>query len=418
MNELGSVLSLCWRDNDAVACTRFGALILEKAKILTDCGMVVSIKTRHELCSEVRCSAVLDFLNLMSGSCDPLCRLVSLGLGAEDSNDEAKVDHDEDKQVQAASSELKDLDNRAQSSQTLRYMLLNDLRLPRKVAKSWHDLLLTLLAVPNFKAALANAYVDTYTSVTSEYAHGIGVFEKSAYTLSVQFLNRVTYVEDLVKERDLLGCLIRSLLGTLSVARTTGLSLLNKKQFADMGFSQFSSHAANISDVLDFQTMALVYRNPIQLRASLNIEDVSDEAIQHTTRPRINPVLDTRHSVISQRRYGPCVSDLKCVLNVPGVARLFSSLPKSKLDIDMKRNLLSKPCTLDAWIEMLTVCQNMDLQRWRRREEGHVEQEPREWVGAFNAGIAIGSLYERLLNWEGKEDICTTIVNISFKTPL
>ena len=47
----------------------------------------------------------------------------------------------------------------------------------------------------------------------------MGILEKSSYTLSVQFLNRVTYVQDLVRERDLLGCLGQSLLETLSVAR-------------------------------------------------------------------------------------------------------------------------------------------------------------------------------------------------------
>jgi hypothetical protein len=209
MEELGPVLSACWKDGDELACTRFGALILEKAKLLTGRGMVVSIKTRWELCRELRCSAILEFLNLMSGSCDPLCRLVSVGLGAkDDTNNTAAGLKEDDGNVKMNDESRIALANHPNH---LSIMLQNDLKLPRKIAKSWHDLLLTLLAVPNFKAALANAYVDTYAAVTSEYAHGIGIFEKSSYTLSVQFLNRVTYVEDLVRERDLLGCLVRSL---------------------------------------------------------------------------------------------------------------------------------------------------------------------------------------------------------------
>lgn len=409
MHELGPVLSSCWKDDDDLACTRFGALMLEKAKILIDCGMVVSIKTRHELCREVRCAAVLEFLNLMSSSCDPLCRLVTVGLGASDSNSDVDddTDHGGDANMQDNPVNSKGMNKMDESSQTLRSMLLNDLRLPRKVAKSWHDLLLTLLAVPNFKAALANAYVDTYASVTSEYAHGIGIFEKSAYTLSVQFLNRVTYVEQLVKERDLLGCLIRSLFGTLSVARKTGIQYTDGSKII-MENTQFSSIINDMNDVLDLYSNALASRMPFQWRPVSNITDNNNKLIQQGTTARINPVLDANHSVIVQRRYGPCVSDLKCVLNVPGVARLVSSLPRSRIDNSMRRCSVAKPCILDAWINLLSICQNMDFQRWRRTEEGHVEQEPREWVGAFNAGIAIGSLYERILNWEDLDDSTNT----------
>ena len=32
---------------------------------------------------------------------------------------------------------------------------------------------------------------------------------------------------------------------------------------------------------------------------------------------------------------------------------------------------------------------------------GHVESEHRGWVGAFNTSNSLGSVFERLLNWEG-----------------
>jgi hypothetical protein len=35
--------------------------------------------------------------------------------------------------------------------------------------------------------------------------------------------------------------------------------------------------------------------------------------------------------------------------------------------------------------------------------QGHVEDESRGWVGAFNASISLGSLFERLLGWEDEE---------------
>jgi hypothetical protein len=256
--------------------------------------------------------------------------------------------------------------------------------------------LLTLLAVPNFKAALANAYVDTYSAVTSEYAQGIGIFDKSSYTLSVQFLNRVTYVEDLVKQRDLLGCLVRSLFATLSVARKKNSNIIDGSTAQISVSNRSAAWTINmIHDVIDD------YLNPLGPRTTSPAwglrRDERKEPV-HSTPSRLNPILDPLHPVLSHRRYGPCVSDLKCVLNVPGVARLFSSIPKHKLS----ESPIQKPCLLDAWIHTLSLMQNMDGQRWRREEEGHVDQEPRDWVGAFNAGIAIGSLYERILSWEGK----------------
>jgi hypothetical protein len=154
----------------------------------------------------------------------------------------------------------------------------------------------------------------------------------------------------------------------------------------------------------DFQN-PLGPRTPPQWRSIFGRDEEWEDQIvpDHVTATRLNAALDPLHPVLSHRRYGPCVSDLKCVLNVPGVSRLFSSLPNTKVEKDNQPIPFLKPCLLDAWINLLYICQNMDRQRWRREEEGHVEQEPRDWVGAFNADIAIGSLFERLLSWEGKE---------------
>lgn len=149
--------------------------------------------------------------------------------------------------------------------------------------------------------------------------------ERSGFTLSVQFLNRVTYVVDLVQGRDLMGKLGKSLLETLLVASRS----------------------------------------------------------QH-----LNGRLNPNHFVLTHRRYSPCISDLKCVLNVKGMPRLFACKGGT---------------FLEDWISVLGASQFMDPQSWRHWVHGHVEDESRGWVGAFNASISLGSLFERLLGWEDDE---------------
>ena len=72
--------------------------------------------------------------------------------------------------------------------------------------------------------SLTNSFVYDlifFFSVTSEYARGVGLIERSSYTLSVQFLNRKSYVTDLVRERRLIANLFLCLYEILSLATTT-----------------------------------------------------------------------------------------------------------------------------------------------------------------------------------------------------
>jgi hypothetical protein len=276
----------CWLDGDMVASSRIGSVLLGKATRLARDGLVCSIATRTELQFEQRAVAVLQWLLELARSCDPLCQTVAESILPE---------------------------------RHLVPMLRSDFKLSAHITNAWHSLLLNLLAVPAFKSHLAAAYCDTYRYVTAEYAGGMGVLERSGYTLSVQFLNRVTYVVGLVQGRDLLGKLGKSLLETLSVAITST--------------------------------------------------------------ERLNP----NHFVLTHRRYSPCISDLKCVLNVKGMARVFAS---------------SAGSFLEDWIGSLSLAQFMDGVVWRTMSQGHVEIEPRGWVGAFNASISLGSLFERLLSWD------------------
>jgi hypothetical protein len=290
--QVGRTNVQLWMEGDSAQSSRIGAFMLERADRLVRHGLFCSILTRDELIAEQRAVAALQWLSEVARSCDPLCQTVA---------------------------------ERILPDRHLVPLLKADFKMSSRVTKAWYSLLLTLLAVPTFKSHLAAAYCDTYRNVTAKYARGMGVLERSGYTLSVQFLNRVTYVVDLVQSRDLLGKLGKSLLETLLVAR----------------------------------------------------------------RPKdVGGGLDPMHFVLTHRRYSPCISDLKCVLNVKGMPRLFACKGGT---------------FLSDWIKTLSKAQQMDPQTWRHWTQGHVEDESRGWVGAFNASISLGSLFERLLAWEDDE---------------
>ena len=71
-------------------------------------------------------------------------------------------------------------------------------RLGKPLASGLHALYLFLMADQVFKARVARAYADTYLAVAREYGAGVGVAESSLYSLSVQFLNRPAFVNELV----------------------------------------------------------------------------------------------------------------------------------------------------------------------------------------------------------------------------
>lgn len=146
---------------------------------------------------------------------------------------------------------------------------------------------------------------------------------------------------------------------------------------------------------------------------------LNQNSLIEKTAALVPPTLDPAHTVLSHRRYGVCVSDLKCVLNVDGMARHFASIPLEgsleKGDIDHLRTVRPKDeqvdlsgkfcdCALEDWIKTLSLAQNMDGQMWRPWVKGHVDSEPRGWVGAFNTSISLSSLFERLLNWDDDDD--------------
>ena len=158
------IMSQLWRDGDEITLKKIGDVMIRWTKILASAGIPCSIKTLRQLQDEQRAYAILEWLGHIA-RCDAFCAQISLAVSQD---------------------------------RHLIPMLKSDLRLPRRITRAYHSLQLTLLVVPDFKKQLANSYCDTYEMVTAEFAKGIGKVECSSYTLSVQFLNRQTYVQDLV----------------------------------------------------------------------------------------------------------------------------------------------------------------------------------------------------------------------------
>lgn len=241
--------------------------------------------------------------------------------------------------------------------------------------------------------------MSTLHSVTAEYARGVGLIEKSSYTLSVQFLNRVSYVTDLVRERNLLSNLSRCLLETMRGAsfvpgspgapRPAGASLdmmndLNGRMasssltIALMGllgfFSVDDDDEENIAR-LDME-MDDIFHNLIDGaggggdsrhhgRSCIAKESSNDGGVHENllarTRALVPPTLDPSHTVLTNRRYSVCISDLKCVLNVNGMARHIASLPiDQKYPSAVQREGIDQlsirsrdnDCALDDWINV------------------------------------------------------------------
>lgn len=250
--------------------------------------------------------------------------------------------------------------------------------------------------------------------VTAEYSRGVGLIERSSYTLSVQFLNRVSYVTDLVRERNLLFNLSRCLLETMQMAsfkpgspgspppagassdtmndldaRTSPSASLTAALLVMLGsFSPEGGNDANIAR-LDAEINDLILgmagnvsggdsrhhgrsavtKNSAGAMAGSRNDSSTHRYLLERTAALVLPTLDPSHTVLSHRRYSVCISDLKCVLNVNGMARYFASLPidpkihvplstSSQVEhIDYFTMISSKReansgCPLDDWIQV------------------------------------------------------------------
>ena len=82
----------------------------------------------------------------------------------------------------------------------LELLLRADAHIPKSLALALHSLYLTLMADQRFKMDIAKSYTAVYRQITRDFASGVGMADSSLYTLSVQFLNRATFVTDLVEK--------------------------------------------------------------------------------------------------------------------------------------------------------------------------------------------------------------------------
>lgn len=325
-----------------------------------------SIKTHRNLSNDQKATAIIRLISSLAESCDSLCDQVSSGISGRG------------------------------ISPTLNAIIRSDLKLPCKFTTSWHALLLTLLAQPEFKASLAVAYCETYRAVAKEYARGVGVVERSSFTLSVQFLNRTTYVEALVRDRNLLSKLSQSLLETISTASFSPgapgaptpagaspdtivqLSSLRTEpsNIAAVLMALFGSFSFDRDDQfvlmeLDSELDNLMYDfggnvtggdSRYHGRVRTSIPRITEDSAEQTpssqitvdslikrTQALVNPTLNPTHQYLQHRRYSPCISDLKCVLNVKGMSRIFLSLPTADGSSIATNN---KDSAFDNWIRV------------------------------------------------------------------
>ena len=126
---------------DAIVDAKLSSLLA----VLAGAKLITSVKTHSQLVTEQRAVATISWMHAIANSCDSLCTQVC---------------------------EAIDPDNH------LKPLLSVDLFLGIRAARL-HSMFLTLLAMPIFKAKLAEAYCDTYEVVTEQFSKGIGISEFS-----------------------------------------------------------------------------------------------------------------------------------------------------------------------------------------------------------------------------------------------
>lgn len=74
-----------------------------------------------------------------------------------------------------------------------------------------HRLLITLMANPAFKETVAIAYAQSFAEIAKDHANGIGTHENSLFGLSVQFLNREVFCQEITQRYGFFKTLMNSL---------------------------------------------------------------------------------------------------------------------------------------------------------------------------------------------------------------
>ena len=103
-------------------------------------------------------------------------------------------------------------------------MMEVDLKLDKQISKRFHNLVLTLMADHSLKMKVAIAYAKSFTVLSNLYGKGFGIGGNCAFNLSVQFLNREQYVNEMSFIYNFLGVITNSLIA-LFINNDTGALL-------------------------------------------------------------------------------------------------------------------------------------------------------------------------------------------------
>lgn len=158
-------------------------------------------------------------------------------------------------------------------------------------------------------------------SVTGEYARGVGLIERSAYTLSVQFLNRISYVTDLVRERSLITNLFLCLYEILSLATISDVPTPVMRDFDNAGTSNliaaimvllghaslvgaddeslFRAFDAELNDIMNRSGGDSMHHGRVSTRGLTR--EHHRNLIEKSA--MLNPKLDPTHDTLAHRRY-------------------------------------------------------------------------------------------------------------------
>jgi hypothetical protein len=91
--------------------------------------------------------------------------------------------------------------------------------LSRELGRAIYDLLLVLMAEQSFKIVIAVAYTQAYPKIVRLYGKGLSHSATSVYALSVQFLNREVFVNDVCFAHNFLKVNIAALNALLTQAQ-------------------------------------------------------------------------------------------------------------------------------------------------------------------------------------------------------
>ncbi len=160
------------------------------------------------------------------------------------------------------------------TSDLLHQIIRFDMYFDKQFAKSFHNLLLSLMADQPFKMTSGIAYTLAYSTLCQDYSKGYGLSGSSMFNLSVQFLNREVFVHEICYHYNFLQGAVFSLEEMIMTNSHQRGRYLNTS----------SPSSLELMEKQFFQSPAIIYR-----------------------------------------RYGSIVGDLKIIFVIPDICRLFAS---------------------------------------------------------------------------------------------